>query len=272
MCVGCHEDREMALPNLDCMAMSKRPYFVAPPPEERRTVDFRRDIMPIIDKKCATSGCHDSATKKGDLDLGSGFELVFHRKGRAGRSINAAMFNQAYESLLDANATRVGRLVISGAAKYSPLIWRIYGEKLAYTDARNPYKAEAKQMPPGKTLTDAEKTLFVEWVDLGAQWDNIPAEDDLPGYDADQSRKLAKAAAEMVKKPIADPKLAFETRCTECHDMRYIIMGRNKKKVKDQWLKTLERMNRKRRGWIHDSEMPSITDYVLEHYFKPPKK
>jgi len=271
MCVGCHEDREMALPNFDCMAMSKRPHFVAPAPEERRTIDFRRDIMPIIDKKCATSGCHDSATKKGDLDLGGGFDLVFHRKGRSGYTINAAFFNQAYESLLDANSGRVGRLVISGAAKYSPLIWRIYGEKLAYTDARNPYTAEVKQMPPAEPLSDAEKTLFVEWVDLGAQWDNIPAEDDLPGYDADQSRALAKAAAEMVKKPIADPELAFRTRCTECHNMRYVIVARSKKKVEADWLETLERMNQKRSGWIHDSEMPSITAYVLEHYFNKPK-
>jgi len=111
----------------------------------------------------------------------------------------------------------------------------------------------------------------VEWVDLGAQWDNIPAEDDLPGYDADQSRALAKAAAEMVKKPIADPELAFRTRCTECHNMRYVIVARSKKKVEADWLETLERMNQKRSGWIHDSEMPSITAYVLEHYFNKPK-
>ena len=27
-----------------------------------------------------------------------------------------------------------------------------------------------------------ERFLFVEWIDIGAQWDNIPGPDSLPGY------------------------------------------------------------------------------------------
>jgi len=270
LCVGCHESRELALANFDCMAMSKRPHFTAAPPEQRRTVDFRRDIMPVIDKKCATAACHGKEKKTGGLDLGGGFDLVFHRKGRTGRAINAAFFNQAYESLLDGNAQRVGRLVIPGAARHSPLIWRLYGKQLAWTDVRNPYKVECKPMPPGKPLTDAEKKLFVEWVDLGAQWDNIPAEDDLPCYDADQSAALAKAANEMVLKPISDPELAFKTRCTECHDMRYMTTAKARQKTKEDWLVTIARMDAKRRGWIHASEMPLIRKYTLDNCCKKP--
>jgi len=273
MCVGCHEDREAALPNLDCMAMYKRPYPVAPPPEGRRTVDFRRDIMPIIEKKCATAGCHDSESKAGGLDFGGGFQLVFHRKGFRGRPLNGAFFNRAYESLLEGNAQRVGRLVVSGAAKYSPVIWRIYGRQLAQTDVRNPYQKQCKQMPPGEPLSEAEKRLFVEWIDLGAQWDNIPREDDLPGYNADESRILAAAAAEMVKKPISDPQQAFRIRCTECHDTRCILMAKNSKKEEARWRETIDRMVAKRRVWFHDSEIPLITGHVLENYFKArPKK
>ena len=32
-------------------------------------------------------------------------------------------------------------------------------------------------MPPGKPLSDDERRLFAEWIDLGAQWDNIPGPD-----------------------------------------------------------------------------------------------
>ncbi|NOZ20929.1 MAG: hypothetical protein GXP25_07540 [Planctomycetes bacterium] len=272
LCIGCHENRETALPNLDCQAMRKPPHFVAPPKEKRRTVDFRRDIMPIIEKRCGIAGCHDAKTQAGGLDLRPGFDLVFHRKGCRGRKINAALFNQAYESLLQAGKYRVGKLVIPSAARHSPLIWRIYGKQLAFADRRCCYKGPMTQMPPNKPLTEAEKRLFVEWVDIGAQWDNIPAEDDLPGYDADQSRKMAKEAAAMVKKEITDPKKAFEVRCTECHDYEYLNRAKYKKKTEKEWLVSINRMDKKRKGWIHKDEMPIITKYILDHYFIQKKK
>ncbi len=276
-CVGCHESRETALPNLDCMAMAKAaPHVVAPPPEKRRTVDFRRDIMPIIQTKCATAQCHGAKPPAGGLDFGGGSELVFHRKGCTGRPINAAFFNRAYESLLqggDGPHRLVGRLVIPSAARHSPLIWRLYGKQLAQGDARVPYKGPLTPMPPPShpPLTPAEKKLFVEWVDIGAQWDNIPGEDDLPGYDEDQSKALAKAAQELVAKPISDPKAAFETRCTECHDFEYITKAKARKKAESEWLESITRMVAKRPAWFHESEMPLITQYVLDNYFQKPK-
>ncbi len=273
LCIGCHEDRETALTNFDCRAMYVRPHFVAPEPEGRRTVDFRRDIMPIIDKKCATAACHGSEAKKGGLDLGGGFDLVFHRKGRTGRAINGAFFNQAYESLLEGNTALVGRLVCSGAARHSPLIWRLYGKQLGQTDARWPYTAEPKLMPPGEPLSVEEKKLFVEWVDLGAQWDNIAGEDDLPGYDADESRVLAAAAAKLVAQPIADAAQAFTVRCTECHDMRCIQVACNRRqKTEEDWRATVGRMVAKRRTWFHDSEIPLINAHVMENFYRPPLK
>ncbi len=260
MCVGCHEDREQALPNTDCLAMQRPADFVAPPPQQRRTVDFRRDIMPIIARRC--SPCHDGRKKEpaGGLDLRPGFELVFHRSGHTGRAINGAFFNHAYESLLQAPPNRVGTLVISGAAKYSPLIWRLWGRKLTFTDVRNPYKKPIKRMPPGKPLSDEEKRLFVEWVDLGAQWDNIPGEDDLPGYDAVASAKLAKEIAARLKKPIAAPAEAFEVRCLDCHDSRRLKPLKTLAHSKVPAL--VRRMAAKRKGWIHDSELPLIIRHI----------
>ncbi|MEW6359208.1 MAG: hypothetical protein AB1696_22935 [Planctomycetota bacterium] len=273
LCVGCHEDREMALPNTDCLAMHKPPHFTAPPKEERRTVDFRRDIMPIIEKKCGVASCHDAQTKAGGLDLRPGFELVFHRKGCNGRPINAALFNQAYESLLQAaDKSRMGKYIIPSAARHSPLIWRLYGKQLAFRDERVPCKSPITQMPPDKSLTDAEKRLFVEWVDIGAQWDNIPAEDDLPCYDAEESKKMAVAAAEMIKKEIADAKEAFDVRCTECHDYECLNVAKQRKKSEQEWIECIARMDQKRKGWIHQGEMPRITQYILDQYFIYKKK
>jgi len=262
-CIGCHEDRETALANTDCIAMRKKAHFVAPPKEKRRTVDFRRDIMPIIEKKC--SSCHHGGKDTdGGLDLRKGFELVFHRSGCRGRPINAAIFNHAYESLLQAptSRTRVGTLVISGAAKYSPLIWRLYGKQLAFTDERNPYKKKPALMPPKEEepLTAAEKKLFVEWVDLGAQWDNMPGEDDLPGYDADQSRAMSIKVAKRLAKPLTSGKDAFETRCLDCHDMAK--MAKWQKAGFPNIEATIKRMSAKRAGWIHNSEYPLISGHI----------
>ena len=218
MCIGCHEARDTGLHNRDIQTLYTQTYFAAPEPDERHAVDFRRDIMPIIESKC--SNCHNADDPAGGLDLRSGFELVFHRKGRSGRTINAALFNHAYESLLQAPDNRVGTLVIPGAARHSPLIWRLYGRQLAQTDARNPYKKPIGPMPQRYPLSEAEKMLFVEWVDLGAQWDNIPGEDPLPGYDADHSASLAAAIEAEFRWPILDAQQAFTVRCLECHDNR----------------------------------------------------
>ena len=266
LCIGCHESREMSLPNLDCQAMSVRPHFAAAPPEKRRTVDFRRDVMPVIEKRCA--GCHGKKDKPaGGLHMPAGFDLVFHRSGFTGRAINGAFFNQAYEGLLQAGPNRIGRLVISNAARHSPLIWRLYGKQLAFTDKRVPYKKPCTLMPPGKPLSEAEKKLFVEWIDIGAQWDNIPGEDDLPGYDADESRKMARAVAQKLKHPIADAKEAFRARCLDCHDARRMLPVRTMSDTKVRSMVT--RMIGKRKGWIHDSEIPLILRHIKAAY--PPK-
>ena len=260
-CIGCHEDRETALANTDCIAMRRKAHFVAAPKEKRRTVDFRRDIMPIIEKRC--SSCHHGGPDTGGgLDLRKGFDLVFHRTGCRGRTLNAAMFNHAYESLLQAptGRTRVGTLVISGAAKYSPLIWRLYGKQLTFTDERNPYRNKCSLMPPKKPLSDAEKKLFVEWVDLGAQWDNIPGEDKLPGYDADQSRAMSIASAKRVAKPITTGSEAFGVRCLECHDASKMAKWRMGGYADPQAV--IKRMGAKRKGWIHASEVPLILEHI----------
>ncbi|HUS93123.1 MAG TPA: hypothetical protein VM695_14795 [Phycisphaerae bacterium] len=262
-CVGCHESRQTGLPNLDCQAMRRaRPHFLAPPPEQRRTVDFRRDLMPVINAKCATPKCHGADPPTGGLGLGGGLELVFHREGR-----NAAYFNRAYESLLANIGGRslTGRLVEPGTARHSPLIWRLHDRQLGISDPHVNYKWPGKPKQHKAVLTDAERTLFAEWVDLGAQWDNLPGEDEYPGYDRDQNRRLAQAARDQAAKPVADPRRAYETRCWDCHSDLYMQQARPTKTPAD-WDKTLRQMDGKRPGWIRPSELPLLREHIRKHY------
>jgi len=55
-CIGCHEDGELTPENVFVDAVQEASVKVTLPPEHRRTVDFRRDVMPIIAARCA--GCH----------------------------------------------------------------------------------------------------------------------------------------------------------------------------------------------------------------------
>jgi len=170
-CIGCHEDPELTPENRLVLAIQKPAINLTLPPERRRTVDFRRDIQPIIDQKCAR--CHDG--RGGGLDL---------------RSTGLAAFSRAYVSLLAAaaksagpNQPVVGALVHPGQARTSPLIWRLFGRNTSRPwDARGPQAPTPGACPPAgaEPLTEGEKTAFVEWIDLGALWDGVPGEQDRP--------------------------------------------------------------------------------------------
>jgi hypothetical protein len=59
-CIGCHEDPERAPENVLGKALGKPAIQLTLPPERRRTVDFVKDVQPILKEKCATGGCHDA--------------------------------------------------------------------------------------------------------------------------------------------------------------------------------------------------------------------
>ncbi|HID11657.1 MAG TPA: hypothetical protein EYP17_10215 [Candidatus Latescibacteria bacterium] len=173
-CIGCHEDKELAPENRISIALRKATpaqigYPVKAPPEERRTVDFRRDIMPIIRAKCIS--CHSGASPAGRLDLGT--EMVEHE--------GKAFFNRTYESLLQPMEGKPlsvgGKYVHPGDSRDSPLIWHLYGRQIGEQYEKAPYDRPIVQMPPKMPLTEDEVRTFVEWIDLGAQWDNIPGPD-----------------------------------------------------------------------------------------------
>lgn len=173
-CIGCHEDPELTPENRFVLALQKPAVNLTLPPDKRRTVDFRRDLMPIIKAKC--SGCHQGADRPPALtDVGAG------------------RFNSAYARLLvpvppskapgsDPGATTgAGRYVHPGQARTSPLIWRLWGRNTSrpWDSTYQPAQTFPICPPTGaEPLTDGEKVTFVEWIDLGAHWDGIPGPDE----------------------------------------------------------------------------------------------
>jgi len=148
-CIGCHENKELAPENQVTQTLIKaQPQSLTAPPEKRRTVDFSHNVAPIIERRCTT--CHSGNSPAGKkLDL-TGKPTKY--------------FNNAYLRLLTPQAGKTpedgGKYVHPGSARKSLLVHLLYGWK-------------GKVMPADNPLPDAERKTFVEWIDLGAQWDNL---------------------------------------------------------------------------------------------------
>ncbi|MHC4741702.1 MAG: HzsA-related protein [Planctomycetota bacterium] len=162
-CIGCHEDGELTPQNNMVDAVVRPSHKLTSPPASRRTVDFRNNVMPIISKRCV--GCHDKANSP--VRLSSDMSV-----GKGGG-------NLSYVNLL-VGAVDIGgrgRYVDPGRARTSRLIWHIFGRNVSRRWDSTFRERWAKQMPPGKSsgLTEDERRVFVEWIDLGAMWDsNLP--------------------------------------------------------------------------------------------------
>jgi hypothetical protein len=175
-CIGCHENGELTPENTLVSAVARPSVKLTLPPERRRTVDFRRDMMPIIAQRCVT--CH--AKPDSPLCLTQDLSPAKHFS-------NEPCFNRTYESLLaPGSQPGYGKYVHAGKARTSPLIWRIFGRNTS-----RPWDATFSQrhvapMPPDQSpaLTEDEKRTFVEWIDMGALWDGIPGPDTLSGYES----------------------------------------------------------------------------------------
>jgi hypothetical protein len=148
-CIGCHEDGERTPENVAAKAVTHPAARLTLAPEKRRTVDFRRDIMPVLAEKCTNSACH-----------------------AAGSPLPLKSPEAAYKSLL----APAGKYVTPGKARTSALVWRIHGRNTSRPWDRVT-AARVLPMPPtgSKPLSAEEKRAIVEWIDLGAHWDALPA-------------------------------------------------------------------------------------------------
>ncbi len=175
-CIGCHEDGESTPHNVMTDALQRPAVELTLPPERRRTVDFRRDVMPIVEAKCVACHGPDGAAPR----LDGGMTPV----------APGGIFNQAYVSLLasgegSAAPSAGGKYVDPGRARTSPLLWHLFGRNTSRPwDGQPATSRVAKPIPVGgqvPELTKREIRTFVEWVDFGALWDGIPGPDPFSG-------------------------------------------------------------------------------------------
>ena len=168
-CIGCHEDGELTPVNLFKDSLAKLSTPLGQLPTQRHSVDFRRDLMPIIDKKCA--GCHGEGQAPPRLD--GGLAIVEHPGGQA-------YFNRAYESLLavqdGSDESFRGKYLAPGRARTSPLVWHIFGRNTSRPWEPQSASQPFKPIPPGESepLDEKEKLIFVQWVDMGAPFNSAP--------------------------------------------------------------------------------------------------
>jgi hypothetical protein len=177
-CIGCHEDGERTPENVFAKALGHDAADLMLPPERRRTVDFHRDIQPILTAKCASRACHGGAISP---QLGGADASHSHGK---------ADFSPAYQSLLvrpaaPAPAAR-GKYVDPGRARTSALVWAISGKNTARPwDKLEAFPSSPRMPPAGSALpTDEERRAIIEWIDLGAQFNGLPSDGAKPRVSA----------------------------------------------------------------------------------------
>jgi hypothetical protein len=159
-CIGCHEDGELSPNNGTPDSLTGDSRLVFPPVEERRAVDFRRDLAPLVVAKCA--GCHDRSGSPPTLEAGAG-------EAAARRNYEALL---AFREGATQREPR-GKYVEPGRARTSPLAWHVVGQNTSRTWDGPSARGVVKPIPPGKVepLTDEEKQRLIEWIDFGAAWE-----------------------------------------------------------------------------------------------------
>ena len=159
-CIGCHEDPELTPENRFVQATARPANQLTLPPERRRSVTFRQQVLPILQARCSI--CHGEA--------GGGLPFV--------SLADEAGAREAYEALLTKQGGGVsarGPLVDPGRANTSRLIWRLFGRDTSQSPDRGAHTMPQIPSDHVDLLSADERRIFAEWIDFGAQWD-FPAE------------------------------------------------------------------------------------------------
>jgi len=167
-CIGCHEDPELTPENFVVDALKDLSVVVAPPVEQRRSIDFRRDVMPIVARNCLP--CHCEGKSPPNLTGG---------KPAPADPADPGLARIVYDTLLEPATTdpegdQRGRYVDPGRARTSTLVWHVFGKNSSRPWDGEAIKGIPKPIPPDAQpqLSDQEKAAIAEWIDLGAPWDS----------------------------------------------------------------------------------------------------
>jgi hypothetical protein len=177
-CGACHANDGTAAGFETSAAGQSAPVRLDASPADQRSLDFRRDIQPILDGTCVAQGCHGSGSASGTYVTFSGsIRGLDLSGGSSGRTTTS------YQNLLFVDTNRndnTGKIiesrrvyVVPGDAANSRLVqrlgipcrWECGGQPawapwgLSGTDVHRLGDA---------SLTDEERWLLVEWIDSGA--------------------------------------------------------------------------------------------------------
>lgn len=155
-CIGCHEDPELVPENSFVEAVRRPAYNLTPPPENRRSVGFQEDVLPILRKHCASADCHGGVDTPLKL---TGSPEQIHGILLGGKS-PAHPGSKSY--------------VRPGNARSSPLVWQLMGRNTSrpWDQPDQAFRGfEVSKMPPadhGTMLRDQDRQTILAWIDLGA--------------------------------------------------------------------------------------------------------
>jgi hypothetical protein len=181
-------------------------------PARSVSVEYHRDIKPILQRSCA--GCHSGANPPGRLRLDDesvlqGYDRTWHRLA------NDSAGAEGYRPLIGSwRQTNTSRYIRAFQARRSLLVWKIFGRRLdGWTNASHPTESvpgDATTLPPGvqannadldytgtimpppgsgvPALSEDEKILIARWIDLGAPVDASDATDASVGWMHDEAK------------------------------------------------------------------------------------
>ena len=158
-CNGCHSPRRGDPERLatDSIALNRAPSILTPPAVD--VIDYADYIQPLFDQYCTS--CHSTDLQNNPDGPAGGLDL--------GTDISGAGFPISYTALVsDDMGSGNGGRVMPGESQQSYLIERMFGEELRATASL----PAADPAAHDTLLSDSEKELLVEWVDLGAQFTN----------------------------------------------------------------------------------------------------
>lgn len=132
--------------------------------DTRRSIDFRRDVQPILSTRCATNGCHDAASMAGGFSLSDAA---------------TPWFTDAYESLLaPGTGSENGAAYVDhaeGRARTSFLMEKILGRELeAPRTLTTPGQRHPEQDHGHTGPTQEEILTLIRWIELGATFEGLP--------------------------------------------------------------------------------------------------
>lgn len=151
-CIGCHENKELAPDNRATLALRKvHPTVLLNPPDQRPPgADFQFTVLPLLQRRCTR--CHGGNSPAGGLNL---------------NTATARQASTVYEELLTCRATTESAdespYVLPGNARKSLLVRMLLVDRgIAGTNGDH----------PPVDLSQEERRGLIEWIDLGARWEN----------------------------------------------------------------------------------------------------